>query len=133
MSEPLSKQKRLIESKLGALIGVLLALLWVASMSVVDAHASSFVPASWFLLAVVALAFIGVALGYKVVRLPLTAWCSIAVGCYFLVRCMAGPSLVESWKDEGLILGAFVFYLSGIYYGQSRSASGLAFVLGGAV
>ena len=133
MSEPLQKQKRLIESKLGVLIGALLALLWIASMSVVDAHASSFVPASWLLAVVVSLAFFGVALGYKVVRLSLTAWLGIAVGCYFLVRCMAGPSLVESWKDEGLILGGFVFYLSGIYYGQARSSNGFAFVLGLAV
>lgn len=98
-------------------------------MSVVDGQASSFAPVGYALAAFALLLVVGLLVRLRVVRLSLTAWFGLAVGAYFLIRCMESPSLVDSWQEQGLILGAFVFYVTGVYYGRVSSNRGLAQIL----
>ncbi|MBQ4634855.1 MAG: O-antigen ligase family protein [Akkermansia sp.] len=119
-------RKRLAESRIGVLLAACLSLLWLVSMAVVDGHASSFYPVSWVLAGVVVLAVCAQLLGYKVVSLSWTGWFGLLVGGYFAVRCAHSPSLVDSWFESGLIFGAFVFYMAGLYAGQTR---GFALIL----
>ncbi len=121
--------QRLTESKLGVLLGCLLGIVWIASMSIADASPCTLPPVLWSLALIVLVALICIGAGMKVVRLPLAAWLSLGIGVYFLVRACMGFSLMENWADCGLILGGMVFYMAGIYCGQLHSSRGEAIVL----
>lgn len=121
--------KRLTESKLGLILGIVLAMVWIVSMSVADANVCTTAPLLWALAGVVGAATIGIACGLKVVRLPLTAWLSLGIGCYFLWRATCGCSHIDNLENIVLILGATVFYLSGVYSGQAESSKGCTLVL----
>lgn len=118
MSESTTVRKRLVESPVGVLLAAMLGVLWLVSMAVVDGQAVSFYPAGWGLLAVVLGCFVAQVVGYKVVRISLMGWLGLAAGAYFLLRCLYSPSTVASWQELGLIVGAFVFYVAGIYAAQ---------------
>lgn len=122
-------RRRLAESWIGRTAGVILALLWVGSMSAVDGHAYSAAP---FLvgLACVALLFaLGLLFGQRIARLTPVAWFGLAAGGYFLLRALGSYSWVESWSEQALLLGCLVFYVAGICVGQLRGSRGLAWVL----
>lgn len=118
MNQGTTQRKRLVESRVGVLLAAMLGVLWLVSMAVVDGQALSFYPVGWGLLGVVGVCFAAQVMGYKVVRLSLTGWLGLAAGAYFLVRCLYSPSTVASWQELGLIVGAFVFYMAGIYAAQ---------------
>ncbi len=122
--------RRLAESRPGYILGGILALLWITAMSAADSNACTLTPFLWGLSGVVIMAVICILMGYKVVRLPLIAWVSLAVGGYYLVRAYHGFSLTDNWTDIGLICFAFVYYLAGVYGGQRLSSRGCALVLG---
>ncbi len=122
---------RLTDSVPGRLAGWLLALLWLYSMSGVDAHAFSSFPACVVLAVVVLLVVAGVLLGHRVVRMSWLGWFSLLAGGYFLLRCMHSYAVVDSWCELALILGGFVYYVAGVYVAQNRSYTALMGVLGG--
>ena len=122
-------RKRLAESWTGRAAGVLLTLLWVASMGAVDAHAYSTFPALLGLAGVVLLFALGLLSGQKIARLTPLAWLGLGTGGYFLARALGSYSLVESWSEQALLLGCFVFYVAGICSGQQKGSRGLAWVL----
>lgn len=100
---------------------VLLAAVWFLSMGVADANAYSYTPLLAGLAVVILLALSAMIRGAKTVQLSKTAWLSLGVGAYFLIRCLCSPSVVESWQEAGTILGCGVFYVAGIYAAQGRS------------
>lgn len=112
---------------------VLLALVWFVSMGVGDANAYSYVPLLAGLALVVLLALSAMIRGAKVVRLSATAWVSLSIGLYFLVRCLCSFSVVESWREASIILGCGVFYVAGVYAAQGRSLRTVGTVLAIAV
>ncbi len=124
---------RLTESAAGRVAGWLLAALWVFSMSGVDSSAFSSFPVCVVLALVLLLVVVGVLAGRKIVRLSALGWFSLLAGVYFLVRSLNSYALVDSWVDTTLILGAFVYYLAGVYAAQNRTHEGLFRVLGGAL
>lgn len=105
--------------------GVLLALLWVFSMSGVDAHAFSSYPVCIGLVLVLLVVAYGLLRGYKIVRMSWLGWCSLLVGGYFLARCVCSYAVVDSWCESVLILGAAVYYVAGVYAAQCRSYRGV--------
>lgn len=109
------------ETLTGRAACLLLALVWFVSMGVADANAYSYVPLLAGLALVVLLAVSAMIRGAKVVQLSATAWLSLGVGCYFLVRCLCSFSVVESWREASIILGCGVFYVAGVYAAQGRS------------
>lgn len=100
---------------------LLLALVWFVSMGVADANAYSYVPLLAGLIVVILLALSAMIRGAKVVQLSKTAWISLGMGAYFLIRCLCSPSVVESWQEASTILGCGIFYVAGIYAAQGRS------------
>lgn len=100
---------------------LLLALVWFVSMGVADANAYSYTPLLAGLALVILLALSAMIRGAKVVQLSKTAWISLGVGAYFLIRCLCTPSVVESWLEASTILGCGVFYVAGVYAAQGRS------------
>ena len=120
---------RFTESVPGRVAGVLLALLWVFSMSGVDAHAFSSYPVCIGLVLVLLVVAYGLLRGYKIVRMSLLGWCSLLAGGYFLARCLCGYAVVDSWCEAILILGAAVYYVAGVYAAQSRSYRGVLLAL----
>ena len=127
------KALRLTESFPGRVAGWLLAVLWVFSMSGVDAHAFSSYPACVALVGVLALAAWGLLRGARLVRISWLGWCSLLAGGYFLVRCLCSYAVVDSWCEAVLILGAFVYYVAGVYAAQLPRHGVLFAVLGGAL
>lgn len=124
-----SQSLRLTESRLARFPGILLCILWIASMSAVDSSACTLPPALWILIAIVGISAIAILIGYKVVRLTLTAWLSLVAGTYYLIRALSGFSLTENWTDAGLVLSAIIFYIAGAYTGQQSSNKNLVLVL----
>lgn len=120
---------RLTESLPGRLAGWLLAVLWIFSMSGVDCHALSSYPV--FVVLAVVLLLVGGAIlaGKRLVQMSVTGWLSLAAGGYFLMRCLHSYSVVDSWCETGLILGAFVYYVAGVYVAQSQSYRGVLVTL----
>lgn len=116
---------RLTESVPGRVAGVLLALLWVFSMSGVDAHAFSSYPVCVGLVLALLVVAYGLLRGYKIVRMSWLGWCSLLVGGYFLARCVCSYAVVDSWCEAVLILGAAVYYVAGVYAAQCRSYRGV--------
>lgn len=129
-NKPLS---RLTESIPGRVAGWLLAVLWIFSMSGVDCHAFSSYPVCIALSAVLLLVLAGMLAGLRLVRMSLTGWFSLMAGGYFLVRCLNSYSVVDSWCETVLILGAFVYYVAGIYCAQNQSYRGIVAVLAAAL
>lgn len=117
------------ETLTGRIACVLLALVWFVSMGVGDANAYSYVPLLAGLALVVLLALSAMIRGAKVVRLSATAWVSLGIGVYFLVRCLCSFSVVESWREASIILGCGVFYVAGVYAAQGRSLRTVGTVL----
>lgn len=120
---------RLTESLPGRVAGWLLAALWIFSMSGVDAFAYSSFPACVVLAVVLVLVLCALLAGKRVVRMSGTGWFSLAAGGYFLLRCMNSYAVVESWAETTLILGAFVYYVAGVYAAQNKNPGGLVCVL----
>lgn len=121
------------ETLTGRAACVLLALVWFVSMGVGDANAYSYVPLLAGLAVVVLLALSAMIRGAKVARLSATAWVSLGIGVYFLVRCLCSFSVVESWREASIILGCGVFYVAGVYAAQGRSLRTVGIVLAVAV
>ncbi len=124
---------RFTESLPGRLAGWILAMLWVFSMSGVDAHAFSSFPVCVILGGVLLLFITGLLAGRKLVQMSALGWCSLAAGAYFLVRCLNSYAVVDSWGETVLILGAVVYYVAGVYAAQNRSYSSVVAVLVAAV
>lgn len=120
MPNPTS-QKRLTETFAGRAAALLLALIWLASMGMTDINAYSYLPTMAGLIVVVLLALSAMIRGARTVQLPWLAWCSLAIGGYFLARCLCSFDVVGSWREAGLILSCGVFYVAGIYAAQGRS------------
>lgn len=112
--------RRLTESVPGRLIGWLLALLWLYSLSGVDSTAFSAFPVCVVLLVVSVLFALCLLLGYRVVQMSVPGWLSLAAGGYFLCRCLNSYAVVESWGESVLIVGAAVYYVAGVYVAQNR-------------
>lgn len=112
---------RLTESLPGRLAGILLAVLWIFSMTAVDAHAFSAFPACVGLAVVLAVVFCAVLAGKRLVRMSCTGWLTLAVGCYFLIRCLNSYAVVDSWGETALILGGMVYYVAGVYVAQNKN------------
>lgn len=120
MPNPIS-QKRLTETFAGRTAALLLALIWIASMGMTDINAYSYFPTMVGLIVVVLLALSAMIRGARTVRLSWLAWCSLAIGGYFLARCLCSFDVVSSWREAGLILSCGVFYVAGVYAAQGRS------------
>lgn len=112
---------------------LLLALVWFVSMGVADANAYSYVPLLAGLIVVILLALSAMIRGAKVVQLSKTAWISLGVGVYFLVRCLCSFSVVESWREASIILGCGVFYVAGVYAAQGHSPRPIIWTIGAAL
>ncbi len=113
--------------------GGLLALLWVASMSVVDGNACTAVPACMGLAAVLLLAVVAMVMGQRPARPTPTFLLGLGAGLYFLLRCAASDSVVEVWREQAVLLGAFVFYGAGWMFARRRGSAALSAVLAVAV
>ncbi len=122
--------RRLTESYPGFAIGIAMVAMWITAMSAVDSNACTATPFLWGFVGVIIATVLCILRGYKVVRLPLTAWVSLGAGVYFLVRALHGFSLTDNLTDCGLICFAFIYYLAGIYCGQTNSSRGLAVTIG---
>lgn len=124
---------RLTESLPGRLAGWLLAVLWIFSMSGVDANAFSSFPVCMVLCIVAVLVAGGICCGMRVVRMSWPGWLGLAIGGYFLLRCVHSYALVDSWCEAVLILGAFAYYIAGVYAAQNRRYTALVVVLAAAL
>ncbi len=124
---------RLSESKPGLLLGIILAIVWIASMSAADVNACTITPFLWVIMGVLLITVFCILKGYKTVQLPLLVWFSLLAGIYYLVRAFSGFSVTDNWLDIGLILCAFVFYLVGVFTGQQQSTRGCTIVLSAAL
>lgn len=122
-------QKRMTETVPGRLAALLLALIWIASMSMTDINAYSYFPTLAGLVVVVLLALSAMIRGARTVQLSWLAWCSLAIGGYFLTRCLCSFDVVSSWREAGLILSCGVFYVAGVYAAQGRSLKPVVSVL----
>lgn len=109
------------ETGTGRAACLLLALIWFVSMGVADTNAYSYPPLLAGLALVILLVLSAIIRGAKVVQLSRTAWLSLCVGGYFLIRCLSSPSVVESWQEASTILGCGIFYVAGVYAAQGRS------------
>lgn len=114
-------QKRMTETLAGRAAALLLALIWLASMGMTDVNAYSFLPTLAGLVTVILLALSALIRGARAVRLSKTAWASLAVGVYYLVRSLCSFDVVSSWREASLILSCGVFYVAGVYAAQGRS------------
>lgn len=103
------------ESSMGKWAGWLLVFAWVVSLIQSDEHAYSAWPTLIAVIPVVGLFLISLLMNRRLVRMPIPAWISLAVGGWFLWRCSTSYSLIDSWKDSSLILIGMVFYLAGVY------------------
>ncbi len=121
--------RRLTESYPGFAIGIAMAAMWITAMSAVDSNACTVTPFLWGFIGIIIATVLCILRGYKVVRLPLTAWIGLGAGVYFLVRAMHGFSLTDNMTDCGLIFFAFVYYMAGLYSGQTNSSRGLAITI----
>lgn len=128
MPNPIS-QKRLTETFPGRTAALLLALIWIASMSMTDINAYSYLPTLAGLVVVILLALSAMIRGARAVQLSWLAWCSLGIGGYFLARCLCSFDVVSSWREAGLILACGVFYVAGIYAAQGRSLKPVVGVL----
>lgn len=90
-------------------------------MSSMDDNAYSGLPVHVGIGVIALFTISGILCGGKTLRLPWTAWLSLIIGGYFFIRCVNSYSIVESWKEAGLITGCAVFYLAGIYGAQSKN------------
>ncbi|MBR3925647.1 MAG: O-antigen ligase family protein [Akkermansia sp.] len=133
MSTAPQSAPRLSESLPGLLLGIILAIVWIASMSAADVNACTITPFLWVLMGVLFITVFCILKGYKTIQLPPLVWFSLLAGGYYLVRAYTGFSLTDNWLDIGLILCAFVFYLAGVFTGQQQSTRGFAIVLAAAV
>lgn len=124
---------RLSESWPGRAAGWLLAALWIFSMSGVDAHAFSAFPACVVLGVVLLLAIGAMLAGKRLVRMSALGWFSLAAGGYFLLRCLHSYSVVDSWAEAPRILGAFVYYVAGVYAAQNKNPGRIVGVLSAAL
>lgn len=105
----------------GRIACLLLSLVWFLSMGIADANAYSYVPLHAGMAVLLMLTLSAMIRGAKAVQLSKTAWISLGVGAYFLIRCLCGPSVVEAWQEASVILGCGVFYIAGVYAAQGRS------------
>lgn len=112
---------------------VLLSLLWLVSMCAFDSVACTSFPLVPCLGAVTVLVLSGLTCGGKSVKLSWLNWLSLAIGGYFMARCLCSYSVVESWRESILITFGFVYYVAGIYAAQSRSLKGIKWVIAMAV
>lgn len=124
---------RLTESIPGRLAGWMLAALWIFSMSAVDTHAFSAFPVCVVLVLVLLLVGVAVMSGHRLVSMSCLGWFSLLLGGYFLVRCLNSYAIVDSWTEIALILGAFVYYVAGIYVAMNKSYRSIFVVLGAAL
>ncbi len=112
---------------------VLLVVLWLASMGAFDSVACTSFPLVPCLGAAAVLVLSGLACGGKSVKLSWLNWFSLAIGGYFMARCLCSYSVAESWRESVLITFGFVYYVTGIYAAQSRSLKGITWVIALAV
>lgn len=105
----------------GRIACLLLSLVWFLSMGIADANAYSYVPLHAGMAVLLMLTLSAMIRGAKAVQLSKTAWISLGVGAYFLIRCLCGPSVVEAWQEASVILGCGCFYIAGVYAAQGRS------------
>ncbi len=114
---------------LWAVTGLLLLLLWVASMSLDDDRLCNAVPLCFGFAAVLVLAVIGMLAGARPARPTLTFLCGLGAGLYFFIRCVSGDMLSEMARELPLILAAFVFYGAGFFMAQRRGGAALSVAL----
>lgn len=125
--------KRLTDMWTGKAAAWLLALLWIVSMPVFDTNACTSFPLVVLAAAAALLWLSGMVRGGKMVQWSWLNLLSMAVGVYFLVRCLNSYSIVESWRESVLIGGCMLFYVGGIYAAQSRRLCAIGIVITGAL
>ena len=123
------RSNRLSGTWCGRAAGILLVVVWLVSMSTVNADAYSYLPVLAGLVLAVLLGVCGLLCGGRVVALRWLGWVSLAVGGYFLVRSACSCSVVDSWRECGLICGCFVYYAAGMLVAQNDRARGIGAVL----
>lgn len=116
---------RLTESLSGRVAGFLLVVLWIFSMSGVDSNAFSAFPACVVLVVAQLLVLGAMVSGKRLVRMSATGWFSLAVGGYFLLRCLNSYAVVDSWAESALILAGVVYYVAGVYVAQNKNYTGV--------
>lgn len=121
--------KRLTDMWSGKSAAWLLALLWIVSMPVFDTNACTSFPLVVLEAAVSLLWLSGIVRGGKMVQWSWLNFLSMAVGAYFLFRCLNSYSVVESWRESVLIGGCVLFYVGGIYAAQSRRLRTIGIVI----
>ncbi len=109
--------------------GVLLLLVWVASMSLDDDRLCSSVPLCFGFALAALLGVAGMVAGARPPSLSATCLFGLAAGLCFLIRCVAGDMLSEVWRELPLILGSFVFYGAGYLLAQRRGGAALCLAL----
>ncbi len=114
---------------LWGLAGALLLVLWLAGMSLDDDRLCSSVPLCMGFAAVLVLAVAGMVVGARPARPTLTCLFGVAVGGFFLIRCVSGDMLSEMWRELPLILAAYVFYGAGYLLAQRRGGEALTLAL----
>ncbi len=118
---------------LWAAAGVLLLLVWIASMPLDDDRLCSPVPVCFGLAVVLVLGGIGMVAGARPARPTLTCLLGLGAGLYFFTRCLYGDMLSEVVRELPLICSAFVFYGSGYLMAQRRGGMALSLALSLAV
>ncbi len=109
--------------------GVLLLVVWVASMAWDDDRLCSSVPLCFGFALVALLGVGGMVAGARPARPTPLCLFGLAAGLCFLIRCVSGDMLSEIWRELPLILGCFVFYGAGYIMAQRRGGTALCLAL----
>lgn len=117
------------ESSMGKWSGWLLVIAWMVSLIQSDEHAYSAWPTLIALIPVAGLFLISLLMNRRLVRMPIPAWISLAVGGWFLWRSGTSYSLIDSWKDSSFILTGMIFYLAGVYAADGCRGRSLIMVI----
>ncbi len=113
---------RLTESFSGRLAAWLLVVIACASMAMSTSLVYSHIPALVGIALVVLLTLWGLLRSFRVPRITLLSWISLAIGGYFYWRASTSYSQLEGANVMALVLGAAVFYGAGIYSGLAKRA-----------
>ncbi len=122
MSEA-ARSVRLVESIWGRVAAGILMLTWLASISMTDGRAFNQLPVWIGSSLALILLLVGNFSGLKTPRLTGLSWITLALGLYFVVAALMSYSRLEALTDLGLLMAGAVFYLAGIYYGQTTTAA----------
>lgn len=109
-----------------AAAAAVLALLWIVGMPMFDTNACTSFPLVAGMGGVLLLVLSAMVCGFRPARFTWLNLLSLAVGGYFLVRCLHSYAVAESWRESVIIVGCMLFYLAGIQAGQGKHAGWVA-------